>query len=450
MKNLSLLLLLSMVVACVPFTLKPSAITPDIQDHEKQLQINPQNPGSLAALGTRYFELFEQTKLAKHRDKSIKYNQAYLDLYPQHPGVKRNLYLAYFHKVSHNFNQADANKLSSIFSSVNTVNAMSLNPPSIAFYNYKVKHNAKVEELIELLKQAIVEQPASAFAYLKLARAYASRGQEKMAQAVLMYGYQNNPDNLYLQVSLGDMYMARGKEKVCKGNQFQDLDKALTFYNQVLKARPESARLRAEMAEAYFFNGRFRLALAQYKKSQEFSKNNMNLLDIGIVYSILGKNDKAMDYFQQAGDGYLAVKDIAIQHFSLEQWGGSLSSFQQGFELQDEHFYSRLLQSYAMSFNDANNPGVEKLTQFVSNHELSDWEQKLYKLRLKQISSDELMENAEDACQRTEGYFYQALQARLEGNKALYQQLLDKTLQEKIYPYTEYKTAKNLARQARL
>ncbi|MEH6343624.1 MAG: hypothetical protein V7785_00930 [Bermanella sp.] len=450
MKYFAPLLLMVMLTACVPFATKPSAITPDIQDHEKQLQINPKNPGSLAALGERYFKLFEETKWTKHRDTSIKYNQAYLDLYPQHPGVKRNLYLAYFHKVSHDFNQESANKLSAIFNSVNTVNALSLNPPSIAIYNYKVKHNPQIEKLIELLKQAVVEQPASAFAYLKLARAYGSRGQKKMAQAILLYGSQNNPDNLYLQVSLGDSYMARGKEKVCQGDQYNDLEKALSFYHKVLKVRPESARLRAEMAEAYFYNGRFRLALAQYKKSQEFSKDNMKLLDIGIVYSILGKNDKALDYFQRAGDGYFAVKDLAVHYFSLEQWGESLTSYQQEFTLQDEHFYSRLLESYAMSFNDANNPGVEKLMQFVVNHELSSWEKKLYKLRLKQISSDALMVDANDACQRTEGYFYRALQARLSGNKELYQQLLDKTLQEKIYLFTEYKAAKNLARQARL
>ena len=449
MKRIPLLVLISLVVACAPLQKKPSAIVNDIQDHEQQLKINPQNAASLAALGERYFKLFESTKKVVHRDAAIKYNQAYLDLYPQHPAVKRNLYLAYFHKVSNEFKQADVIKLRNIFNSFNSVNAASLNPPSVASYNYKINHYPKIEELVEILKQAIVEQPSSAFAYVTLARAYSNLGQEKMAQALLVYANQNNPDNFYLQATLGDMYMTRGKEKACKGNQYKDMEKALAFYHKVLKVRPDNARLRGEMAEAYFYNGRFRLALQQYKKSQEFKEGDIKLLDIGIVYSILGKNDKALDYFQRAGEGYFAKKDLAVHYFSLEQWQSSLASYNETFSLQDNHFYSRLLQSYALTFNDGHLSGIEKLKQFVAKHELNDWEEKLYKLRIGSLASADLMSAADDACLRTEGYFYQALQARLDGDNEQYKQLLDKTLQEKVYLYTEYKAASNLARQAK-
>ncbi len=450
MKTLGFILLLTVMTGCAQLNQKQTSILGEIQGYEQQLLINPSNASNLASLGERYYTLFTSTQNREYRDLSIKYNQAYLDLHPQQPKIQRSLYLAYFHKVVTAHTQESAQRLKAIYASMNPANTLRLNPPSIATYHYLLKGSPKIEELVDVLKQAIVEQPSTTFAYVKLARAYRLNEQAKMAQAVLMFAMQKNPDDMYLQAALGNLYMAKGKEKVCQGKHYNDLEKALALYNKILKVRPESAKLRSEMAEAYFYNGHLRLALQQYKKSHEFAKDNIKLLEIGSIYSILGKNDKAMDYFQQADDGFFTKKDIAVHHFSLEKWQKSLKYFQALFLLEDDHFYGRLLQSYAISLNDAKNPGKEKLQKFVGKHQLDEWETRLYRYRLGELTSVQLMEQADDACLRTEGYFYQALQAKLDGKQDEYKQLLDKALQEKIYLFTEYNVAKNLARQARL
>lgn len=446
MKKITFVIIFIFISGCSALNKKQEGVWGEIQAHKQQLSKDPNNANSLASLGEHYYALFKSSNDSKYRDLSIEYNEAYLKVDPHHPKVQRSLYLAYFTKVSKAHSIKDEHRLKALYKMMTPINARRLSPPSLAVYLYLVERQPKVDELIEVLKDAIVEQPKNVHAYIKLAKLYQFKERDKMAMGVLMFASKHNSEYPYLQAALGDMYFDRGENKVCTGDQYGDLNSALTAYKKVLKTRPDDADLLSYMARAYFLNGHLRLALQKYKQSYKYANEDMDLLEIGSLYSILGKTDKAEEYFLKSEDEVYKNQDLAFLYFSQEKWKKSLGNFDAFFALKDDYFYGRLIHSYALGLNNENNNANAQLMQFAKKYPLDEWEESLYRFRLGELTPDNLNEQATDACKRTEAYFYQAMQARLNGNFTDYQLFLDKVLQEKIYKFVEYNIAVNLRR----
>lgn len=145
-----------------------------------------------------------------------------------------------------------------------------------------------------------------------------------------------------------------------------DLDKAVEIYTRIIESKPKLneiilAVICKHRGMAYFAQNKFDCALEDFKASVDFQPDNFrSLYYIGIVYSVKGENERAIEYFDKS----LQINEFqshvyyrrALAHFNLAQYAEAVDdlSVANKLGLDDEdcrRLHSQLMKKFEMNMH---------------------------------------------------------------------------------------------------
>jgi tetratricopeptide (TPR) repeat protein len=209
--------------------------------------------------------------------------------------------------------------------------------PDSRFYKNAVLHRAlllrdskKLDQSIEVVRQALKHDPKNADYYLYLGMLYEERRQYDKAVHILSQGLAVDSRNIRIHFRLGIIQDKAGNKQDAiaemksvlqlqpqdaealnyLGYTYADLgihlDEAETLIRNALKIKPDDGYIKDSLAWVYYKKGRYEEALKWLKKAEMLVPDDPVILEhLGDVHMKLNSNQKALKYYERS----LKVKD---------------------------------------------------------------------------------------------------------------------------------------------
>lgn len=141
----------------------------------------------------------------------------------------------------------------------------------------------------------------------------------------------DDPNNLELLNSLGQLYI-----------KASDDEKALPFYEQIIKLNPVNVDAYNNMGGIYRRLKRYDESIAILNKALSFNKNNSEVkYNLGFTYKLMGKNDEACDCFEYviSENPYdvLAYNHLGSIYATKKDYQKSISIYKRGLQVDPNH-----------------------------------------------------------------------------------------------------------------
>lgn len=345
--------------------------------------------------------------------------------------------------------QQDLSELTRLYQQLNPLLRANMAPPKNLPYLYARKAKAPIKDLIQLLLQALQEQPLNANLWLELSTQYEDDDNVWMAIYAAQRAAALEPEDASIQFQLGESLHAVAMNSGCAYEEKPYLKAALPYFLKAIALKPQQLYL-DNAALIYLRLGLPPLAYDQAKKAWQLQKNKWTGTHYAQAALQLGKIDEARtvakETIQQFDEIELYTLLIAID-LRQGQWQSAAKT--------SDIFLTELRKRYPGS-NSANffTPLSSQWFNAIANQhsqplELqslsanSEWGNTLLQAihnRSQNATSPPLIQFAQTACQKTEALFYEALLSWMQGDvnqaKILLQQIkpLGITLyQESIY-----------------
>lgn len=141
----------------------------------------------------------------------------------------------------------------------------------------------------------------------------------------------DEPNNLELLNSLGQLYI-----------KASDDEKALPFYEQIIKLNPVNVDAYNNMGGIYRRLKRYDESIAILNKALSFNKNNSEVkYNLGFTYKLMGKNDEACDCFEyvisENPNDVLAYNHLGSIYATKKDYQKSISIYKRGLQIDPNH-----------------------------------------------------------------------------------------------------------------
>lgn len=141
----------------------------------------------------------------------------------------------------------------------------------------------------------------------------------------------DDPNNLELLNSLGQLYI-----------KASDDEKALPFYEQIIKLNPVNVDAYNNMGGIYRRLKRYDESIAILNKALSFNKNNSEVkYNLGFTYKLMGKNDEACDCFEyvisENPNDVLAYNHLGSIYATKKDYQKSISIYKRGLQIDPNH-----------------------------------------------------------------------------------------------------------------
>lgn len=141
----------------------------------------------------------------------------------------------------------------------------------------------------------------------------------------------DDPNNLELLNSLGQLYI-----------KASDDEKALPFYEQIIKLNPVNVDAYNNMGGIYRRLKRYDESIAILNKALSFNKNNSEVkYNLGFTYKLMGKNGEACDCFEYviSENPYdvLAYNHLGSIYATKKDYQKSISIYKRGLQVDPNH-----------------------------------------------------------------------------------------------------------------
>ena len=262
-------------------SLECNDIEASMECYKKAYEINPSDREVLIKLAT-----ICQTYFPDKINETIDYYNTLLEFGIDMDKIYYELGHLYLNK-SDKINAVSAFKL-----------AQELNPENPYYNNSLAYAYIKAElydDAIEYYQQAIKLNPDAEWTSIvchALGAIYAEvKNNYEAAEATFNAGMVLDPNNIDIQLSLGDLYMTEG-----------DLDKAIKTYCDAITTDPENYLAYAKTGLALWEKDYLEEALVSYHKAVELNpENEFAQNNLGILYlDGLGDAEEALEYFETA------------------------------------------------------------------------------------------------------------------------------------------------------
>lgn len=158
----------------------------------------------------------------------------------------------------------------------------------------------------------------------------------------------DDPNNLELLNSLGQLYI-----------KASDDEKALPFYEQIIKLNPVNVDAYNNMGGIYRRLKRYDESIAILNKALSFNKNNSEVkYNLGFTYKLMGKNDEACDCFEyvisENPNDVLAYNHLGSIYATKKDYQKSISIYKRGLQIDPNHpiLQYNLARSYVATNSD--------------------------------------------------------------------------------------------------
>lgn len=141
----------------------------------------------------------------------------------------------------------------------------------------------------------------------------------------------DEPNNLELLNSLGQLYI-----------KASDDEKALPFYEQIVKLNPVNVDAYNNMGGIYRRLKRYDESIAILNKALGFNKNISDIkYNLGFTYKLMGKNDEACDCFEyvisENPNDVLAYNHLGSIYATKKDYQKSISIYKRGLQVDPNH-----------------------------------------------------------------------------------------------------------------
>ena len=264
-------------------SLECNNIEASIEFYKKAHEINPSNREILIKLAT-----INQTYFPENTDETIDYYNSLLEF-----GVDLD---KIYYELGHLYlNKADKVNAVSAFKLAQTLN------PENPYYNNSLAYAYIKAELyddaIEYYQEAIRLNPDAEWTAIvchALGAIYSEvKGNFEAAEATFNAGMVLDPNNVDIQLSLGDMYMAQG-----------DLDRAIKTYCDAIAVDPENYLTYAKTGLSLWEKDYLEESIVAFHKSIELNPDfEIAQNNLGVVYlDGIGDPKASLEYFKRAID----------------------------------------------------------------------------------------------------------------------------------------------------
>ena len=412
-----------------------------IADLEQQLVKDPNNPELHYKLGYAYIAQAEKSKSAADRKQAIREFRKVLKLVPGNQNTLTALYNIYYDDVVKGDNKA-LEKAKTLFSQLSPQAREQLNPPSLAYFlqRYIVQKEAREKnpnELFDALLSATREQPTSDKAYVQLAKMYRTQGYYPLAIATLKQAEGNQVHSRDLYQTIAETYEDRAEASGCAYEHSDTLYRAARYYQKAIPFATDKAESHYQLAQMFIDNNHYQLALNEIAIVLELAPTAANYAWAAQSYSLLGREQHALELLDKAKQHGLAPSDTAYHEIYMNagHWTQAAISFTEYVQAQTEiSIYDSIKADIIADQTEWDFTTVTRNKKIAVRNE---WEGAVYAYWTNKLNRQQFEKAASNRCERTEYYFYSGYRDYRAGKIQAAKQQFNAALQQKTYRFIE-------------
>lgn len=452
MRNLYLLvsscLIASVLVGCAGNTIKQTDVE---KEYLARIEQDDKDAMAHGGLGDIYYEKYVATKNRQYQAKAIAEYRLFLAQNPQHIGGNVALYKLLADRYLKDQDALAMQEMRDIFSRVAAFAEQGVGAPALFEAVHMIGQLKKGQDqsaVAKKLKQAIKDSPSSAAAYTLLARYYYQKNKDELAIALLERALQSSPEHVEVNQLLAAGYEVRLSASACKVEDKSSIQKAIRAYKVLAKAYPKEVIPVQELAYLYKLLGKSKLYEFQAKRATDLEYSTENRVELANALAVNGKYAEGMTllkqiYKNESSNSHL-IEELFVAAFTQQKWQEADQYWQRLVALDaDADFYRSLNQYYVVFHLQGGQAAQAFLQAQGSFKDLKPWERQLQSFAKREISSAQLLEQAANACERTEAAFFAGMDSALHGDSAQailhYQAVLDLGVKAFIeYPAAQF------------
>lgn len=412
-----------------------------VADLEQQLIKDPNNPELHYKLGYAYIAQAEKSKSTADRKQAIREFRKVLKLVPGNENTLIALYNLYYDDVVKGDNKA-LEKAKTLFNQLSPQAREQLNPPSLAYFlqRYIAQKDAREKnpnELFDALLSATREQPTSDKAYVQLAKMYRTQGYYPLAIATLKQAEGNQVQSRDLYQTLAETYEDRAEASGCAYENSDSLYSAARYYQKAIPLAAGKVESHYQLAQMFIDNNHYQLALNEITIVLELAPTAENYAWAAQSYSMLGREQQALELLDKAKQQGLAPSDTAYHeiHMNAGNWMQAAVTFTEYLQAQTEiSIYDSIKADIISDQTEWDFTSVTRNKKIAVRNE---WEGAVYAYWTDKINRQQFEQAASNRCERTEYYFYSGYRDYRAGKTQAAKQQFNAVLQQKTYRFIE-------------
>ncbi|WP_075186467.1 tetratricopeptide repeat protein [Teredinibacter haidensis] len=409
-------------------------------------QVKPQAPQNQTAfaMGTEAYTAFLNSGSSEQISAAVYYlNRALLE-HPQKVMVQKNHYLSHYMQTAY-FGGDSIAPLRNIFYALHPAIQKEVPPPTrLLYFDAKEDKNISDEEFESLIHEMIREQPINASSWNSLSTYYENRQNYWLALAAAKQANQLEPDNINILYQLGDSINDVIQQSDCVYEQKEYAKRAVSYIAKAAAKEPNQLYLDNASLQ-YLRLGLFPMAYHQGKKAWEAEKNKWTAYHYGEASLHLNHYNEALEAARFSIENNDAVTGFILQAQAYVGQGSFAKAIQsldalENYWAENPRGNQYPLQAlhkewlYSLLSSKKNAPAVS----------LKNDEQNWVNTVLTQFSTEKgqlppsLVTQAENQCEMTEAYFYDAYKYWLQGDMVRTKEYLAKAANSDTTLYDEY------------
>ena len=370
------------------------------------LEKDPSNKALLGQAGDFYRTRFYQNSKTQDAKKSISYYQQFLKGQEQHAGANILIYDVSY-KLHANTNTRTLDQLNDHFQKIPKKQREYINPPEVAEILKLLSIN-KIDDnkLRKLALAGIKNSPKNHVAYLLISGAYLDEENYISAIALLKQGIKHLPENATMLYSLGEAYASKAYQHDCPAVATRDLKNTENYYTQSKKLDPKNHDINADLSYLYFWLNKLPLGLHEAKIAHKASPSKSSFMDLVQAHILNKQYVKTSELLKEESTYTTQLSPLtkAEYYLRLGLWDKAVSQYQKVHldKEGDYKLYNVIQAEIAAHLANANwSPSID-----VANAAQTQWQKHLIHFWQGQLTSEELIAQANTPCDRLEGHTY--------------------------------------------
>ncbi|MCU7842485.1 MAG: tetratricopeptide repeat protein [Candidatus Thiodiazotropha sp. (ex Monitilora ramsayi)] len=445
--NMALLLLIS---GCAP--LESKSLDAEYLSLRDKVERSPEDTLLLGRLADMAKDNYLSSGNTSYRDDAIAYYTRYLEMSPGHLGASLARYSLLVRKYIQEGRVEDIQKIRKIYHDSQVVKSVQeVSPPSFIEAIRKISAGeGSLDDLRSLVQAGVKENPRHVPSRLLLAEIYMGLDKPRLARAMIFETARQHPTNPKVSSAYAEMLNDLALESHCDYDRKKhraDVREAIKAAKVAAKANPKDADIAYNLSVLYESLGQSELAVYQAKRLVELEPGPDSEWFLVDQLNANGQFDQAFLLATElAGNGPDVAGDLEIMAMSKYQQGDYESALRlfQRYRRSAEKPSIYYVMREAIAAESLNKTSVSK--ELLSSIDLdsldTDWERSLLRYLRHDISETDLLGNTENACNSTEGHYFIARRAMLDGDREKARVHFEQAMSYQVPRFYEYSSSK--------
>lgn len=370
-----------------------------------------------------------------------------------HEAINQSIYYNILYKLSVNNWRQWGNKLESRFDKLDDLVKENSNPPGLARYLNASSNYEKLENPIELLKDALSRQPKSYIVWVALGEEFLKEEQMELALFNGQRAIAINPEIPIAYFLVLETIEKQSGSQSCIYDGMLRPDRSYEYANNIvlklISLQDEDIELRSDLSLNYSAVGLYPLAFEIAKKAYKEKPSSYTRDALATALLGIGNIEEAKPLFRKLVEddnsyiGQSGLISIAVRESDFQKASHLMKSLTRNSQKFHDYLYNLWIDSIT---SNKDREQINQSLKLVDDTPVEDdWQRLVVEILLDENRDvDELVNAAEDVCQQTEAYFYSAMKNWMLGSPEKSKMFLKKTASLNTYDFIEHIRARDL------